>query len=186
MKYFLRTLLSAVLWAIVAILLLFVGSGLFQRIFNRGGYTGLFGIGYAVVVSGSMKPVFNENDMIIYQTHDRADYQPGDIVVYVRDQGTDNEILITHRLIGISEDQLITKGDANSISDKPIGWDQLIGRVVFLIPGIGKAVEFLRTPLGILVSVVLIVALSVINLLPVLRSHTKKKAETVNGGTIRY
>ena len=186
MKFFLKTLLSAILWAIVAILLVFVGSGIFQRIFNRGGYTGIFGIGYAVVVSGSMKPVFNENDMIIYQAHDREDYKTGDIVVYVRDRGTEDEILITHRLIGISENQLITKGDANSISDKPISWDQLIGRVVFLIPGVGKAVEFLRTPLGILLSVLLIIALSVVNLLPVFKAHGRKKAETVNGGTIRY
>lgn len=186
MKFFLKTLLSAILWAVIAILLVFVGSGIFQRIFNRGGYTGIFGIGYAVVVSGSMKPVFNENDMIIYQTHDREDYKTGDIVVYVRDQGTEDEILITHRLIGISENQLITKGDANSISDKPISWDQLIGRVVFLIPGVGKAVEFLRTPLGILLSVLLIIALSIVNLLPVIKSRGRKKAETVNGGTIRY
>ena len=186
MKFFLKTLFSAILWAIVAILLLFVGSGLFQRIVNRDGYTGLFGIGYAVVVSGSMKPVFQENDMIIYQAHDRSDYKTGDIVVFVRDRGTEDEILITHRLIGISEDQLITKGDANSISDKPIKWDQLVGRVVFLIPGVGKAVEFLRTPAGLILSVAVIVVLSVINLLPVLGKRSKKKAETVNGGKIRY
>ena len=186
MKFFLKTLVNAILWAIVAILLLFVASGLYQRIFNRGGYTGLFGVGYAVVVSGSMKPVFHENDMIIFQKHDRKDYRAGDIVVYVRDRGTEDEILITHRLIGISEDQLITKGDANSISDKPIKWDQLVGRVVFLVPGIGKAVEFLRTPVGILISVLLIAALSVVNLLPVFKSRKKKKTEAVNGGSIRY
>ena len=186
MKFFLKTLLSALLWAIVAVLLLFVGSGLFQRIFNPGGYTGLFGVGYAVVVSGSMKPVFKENDMIIYQKHDRKDYRTGDIVVYVRDRGTEDEILITHRLIGISEDQLITKGDANSISDKPIGWDQLIGRVVFLVPGIGKLVEFMRTPVGILIAVILIIGLSALNLMPVMRPRWRKKAETVNGDSIRY
>lgn len=185
MKFFLKTLLSALLWAIIALLLLFVLSGLYQRIFNRGGYTGLFGIGYAVVVSGSMEPVFHENDMIIYQEHAKEDYELGDIVVYVRDKGTEDEILITHRLIGISEEQLITKGDANTISDKPVRWEQLVGRVVFLIPGIGKLVDFLRSPLGIVISVLLIAGLSVLNLLPVLKLR-KKKAETVNGGEIRY
>ena len=185
MKFFLKTLLSAILWTVIALLLLFVLSGLYQRILNRDGYTGLFGIGYAVVVSGSMEPVFHENDMIIYQEHAREDYELGDIVVYVRDKGTVDEILITHRLIGISEEQLITKGDANDISDKPVRWEQLVGRVVFLVPGIGKLVDFLRSPLGIVISVILIIGLSVLNLLPFLRLG-KKKAETVNGGAIRY
>ena len=182
MKYFWKTVLSAFVWAVVAILLLFVGSGIFQRIFNRNGYTGLFGVGYAVVVSGSMEPVFHVNDMIIYQAHDRSDYTVGDIVVYVRDKGTDQEILITHRIIGMTEDKLVTKGDANSISDKAISWDQLVGRVVFVVPGIGKAVEFLRTPLGIVFSVLLIAGLSFLNLMPLFKKGGAKKAETVNGG----
>ena len=187
MKYFLRTILNVFLWAVIAVMLFLVVSGLCQRLFNKNGYTGLFGIGYAVVVSGSMVPVFQVDDMIVYQKHKIDEYHEGDIVVYVQDRGAESERLITHRIVELGEDTLITRGDANNRADDPIYYHQLVGKVVWNVKKAGKFVTFLKTPLG-LISVFLCLALflGADIFLNVIRAQ-KKKVPTVQGDEyLRY
>lgn len=70
------------------------------------------------VASGSMEPTLNVGDVMI--SKESNDYKEGDIVTYKL-----NKNYITHRIIKINEDEIITKGDANIIEDVPIKKEQI-------------------------------------------------------------
>ncbi len=112
-----------------------------------------FGVGMAVVLSGSMEPTLSVNDVIIVR--ESASYNIDDIVVY--DSGRE---LIVHKIVQKNGDTLITKGDANNIPDEPIRAEAVKGKVVFSIPYAGTAVKALRSPVGMIVIILTAVLLT--------------------------
>jgi len=102
-----------------------------------------FGYGAAIVLSGSMEPALNVNDLLII--HKAADYTVGDIVVY-----QDAHNLIVHRIVEDNGDTVVTRGDANSTEDSPIDKSSIKGVVVRCIPSLGVFANALKTPVGIL------------------------------------
>jgi len=103
----------------------------------------IFGFAQIVVISGSMQPYIEPGDLIVIREQD--DYGEGEVVTYRR-----GRILITHRIIGITESGVITKGDANNAADEPIELSDIEGKVVLRIPGVGNMILFLKKPAGIL------------------------------------
>ena len=71
-----------------------------------------------------MVPYLKINDVIIIKNND--DYKINDIITYQND----NEY-VTHRIISITENEIITKGDANNIEDDPITKDQIVGKLIY-------------------------------------------------------
>ena len=107
---------------IVLCILAFISTVVLHKDYvNIGGYT-LF-----IVASGSMSGTVDVNDMVIVKITD--DFQVGDIVTYQADG-----YFVTHRIISINKDQIITKGDSNNTEDDPIGRDKIIGKVVAIFP----------------------------------------------------
>lgn len=102
-----------------------------------------FGVGSAVVLSGSMEPELSVDDMIIVK--DTGDYQVDDIVVF-----EDKTIMVVHRIVDIDGDEIITKGDANNVEDAPITIDCIKGEVVASVPGAGIVVNAIKSPIGII------------------------------------
>ena len=116
-----------------------------------------FGVGVAVVMSGSMEPALSVDDVIFVVEKD--EYNVGDFVVY-----QDGYSLVVHELIEKQDDgTVITKGMANNISDDPIAVDNIRGRVAFHIPAVGLLVTALKSPIAtilILGAVIYLVILS--------------------------
>ena len=102
-----------------------------------------FGVGAAVVLSGSMEPEFSVGDLLIIAKSDS--YAVRDIVVY-----QDGRMAVTHRIVSITGDEVITRGDANNTEDSPIGIEQIKGKVILAIPLVGYAVDAIKTPIGTL------------------------------------
>lgn len=102
-----------------------------------------FGVGASVVLSGSMEPEISVNDVII--VHRETAYHAGDVVVF-RQGGSP----VVHRIVTVSGSDIITKGDANNASDEPIRLSDISGKVIGKIPGAGSAVDFVRSPLGVI------------------------------------
>jgi signal peptidase len=111
-----------------------------------------FGVGVAVVLSGSMEPELSVGDLLIIT--EQESYSLDDIVVY-QDAG----MAITHRIVSVTEDEVITRGDANNTDDAPITREQIKGEVVFAIPFVGYLVNVIKTPLGTLCILVLAIFL---------------------------
>lgn len=116
-----------------------------------------FGVGAAVVLSGSMEPALSAGDLLIVTEKDS--YSVGDVVVY-----QDGSSAITHRIVSmeeievenpdsdsgesLTEWQFVTQGDANNIPDSPIHQSRIKGKVSFRIPYIGYVVNLIKTPIG--------------------------------------
>ena len=107
-----------------------------------------FGLGLASVQSGSMEPVLYKGDLLLVK--ERQDYAEGDIVVY-QSEG----LLVVHRIIDIDGRAVTTQGDANNIPDESFDIDCIKGEVVLRMPGAGYVIDFLKTPVGVIVLILL-------------------------------
>lgn len=121
--------------------------------------------GYAVVniVSGSMEPTFTVNDLLIIKEQDN--YNVGDIITF-----TEGKALITHRIVEIESDRIITKGDNNNTEDSAITPDKIQGKAIKIIPGAGKILSALQNPF-----VFMAIILIVVGVLKLSYSIEKKK-----------
>lgn len=110
-----------------------------------------------VVLSGSMSPAIESGDAVIVEETDPATIQEGDVITFVQ---SDEESPTTHRVVGTEQrdGQVVfeTKGDANEQPDPtPVPASSVIGTVVLTIPYIGYVIQFVNTPLGFGLLVVL-------------------------------
>ncbi len=115
-----------------------------------------FGVGASVVLSGSMEPALQVDDLVVIRETDTV--QVGDIIVY-----QSRHSLVIHRVMEISGDAIVTRGDANNAPDEAITMSQVKGVMVASIPGIGAAVRLVKQPAvvtGILIAAVLLTELS--------------------------
>ncbi len=104
------------------------------------------------VRSESMKPAINIGDMVIAGPAGAAGgIEPGGIVTY--ELGKD---LITHRVLSVDGNTLITKGDANEDPDpNPVQFAQVKSRYLFKIPYVGYLTSFVRTRPGWFLAIIL-------------------------------
>lgn len=99
-----------------------------------------FGVGTAIVLSGSMEPALSVDDMIIVQSQE--DYQTGDVVVY-----QSGSTLVVHRIMAIEDGMVTTQGDANNAPDAPVELAAVKGKVVGHVENVGGFVRLLKAPL---------------------------------------
>ena len=145
MKFLRRTARYLGIAALAAIVGLNIWQMAARSLFGQE-LPGLFGYSALAVVSGSMEPAISAGDLLII--HRKAVYQEGDVNSF-----SDNANYITQRLVGQTDGGFITQGDSNNVPDpEPVYAEQIVGRAVMVIPGLGGALLFLRTPAGILLT----------------------------------
>jgi signal peptidase len=103
----------------------------------------IFGFAQVIVISGSMQPAMEAGDLIIIK--EQVKYKKNDIVTYHKDR-----TFITHRIVDVSQSEVVTRGDANNVSDDPVSLSEIEGKVVLRLPGAGNMILFLRKPTGII------------------------------------
>lgn len=165
-------ILSIVLTVLLAVLLL---SNVYMLIVRKA--TGklqpdVLGWSWAVVVSGSMEPTINIDDLVV--VHKQKSYGERDIISF--ESGSS---VVTHRIIRENDDgTFVTQGDFNNTEDsKPVSQEKIIGKVVLVIPGVGKMIKFFQEPLGI--SLIVFVGLLIIEM-PFLIQKFKDEKEAKN------
>ena len=105
-----------------------------------------FGIGASVVLSGSMEPTLSVGDFLIIR--EQESYEIGDVVVY-----QSGRMPVVHRIVDVSGENVITRGDANNANDEPFSIAAIKGEVTAAIPLVGHAVWALKTPLGTILAI---------------------------------
>ena len=130
------------------------------------------------VASESMVPTLNKGDLIVVQgglnvSMVVAQYETGDIIVFHKPGNPDE--LIVHRAVEKINDGLKTKGDNNSNADYWIVTDdELVGKVVGVIPYLGNVPLYVHTPTGITIILLIIVVLILLEfVIPIAREKTK-------------
>jgi signal peptidase len=125
---------------------------------------------FYVVSSGSMIPALNINDVLIVKDGNSNSFDSlkiGDIIVF---HAAAEDRIIVHRVAEIQtgshgERILITKGDANDASipgvDYPIKAQQYIGKVLYVIPGLGLITKVISPPVNYIIIAVILAVLFV-------------------------
>ena len=110
--------------------------------------THILGIYMFNIVSESMEPTLNKNDLVLVQRCEIGELQKGDIITFKQDNRT-----ISHRIIDITKEKTTTKfktkGDNNEIADTDkVEQHQIYGKVLFRIKGIGHVVSYIQNARG--------------------------------------
>lgn len=113
------------------------------------------GMRYYSVQSSSMVPVIYPGDLAISVKTTPSEIKVGDIVSY-RSSQPDHSV-VDHRVYKLFPRQgtLVTKGDNLSYPDPPITDSQVTGKTVKVIPYLGSALDFIRSPIGLILTVYL-------------------------------
>lgn len=120
------------------------------------------GWGIAFVETGSMEPNVPVGSLVLI--HEQDNYRDGDVITYYHESG---RFTVTHRIVTIGENLVVTQGDANNAQDPAFTKDRIIGKVVLTVPYLGYALATLKQP------VVLVPLLGIITAL-LLRDEKKR------------
>ncbi|PSN84583.1 signal peptidase I [Candidatus Marsarchaeota G2 archaeon ECH_B_SAG-F08] len=115
----------------------------------------------AAVTSGSMTPAIKEGDLLVISGVNPNTLKIGNIIVYCSTDPALKDCLIVHRIVYITRVNgqivgFVTKGDNNYVTDNQAGLEppsgippqDVVGKVIFVIPLVGFLVIFLKQPAG--------------------------------------
>lgn len=136
--------------------------------------------------SWSMYPTIKKGDLLIIQGgFEGRDINVGDVIVFKDPRG--GSIPIVHRVIYKEYDEtrgewiFKTKGDNNITSDPWIVRENYIyGKVIFVIPYLGYIKIYLGNEIGIALTIILLVALLLLENWDLLKSKDNEKKEKTN------
>ena len=127
---------------------------------------------YEPVYTGSMEPAIPVGGVVVIKPVNPETLKIGDIICF---QLLDPPS-ITHRIINITDQGFITKGDAN---DGPDLWtvkpENIIGKVEMTIPYVGYLGYFVKTPLGF--TTLIIIPASILITLEIRKILAEKKKQ---------
>jgi len=120
-----------------------------------------------IVLSGSMEPAYPTGSLVYVKETDVNKLKPGDVITFKYLENTP----ATHRIVEVLHDKadpsallFQTKGDANEAQDKePVKAEDVIGKVVFMIPYLGYFSSLISTGTGkyLFISFAAIVVISI-------------------------
>ena len=110
-----------------------------------------------VIVSGSMEPELPVGSLCLIDCQQKEP-ETGDIISYKA-----GDSVITHRVIEVTDEGYVTKGDANNSKDPGIVKPkQVFGTCVFNIPKAGYADMFFRSLKGIVLTITFVICFSLL------------------------
>ncbi len=124
---------------LVVLVLAIVGANVYTNIARARGNTlpMPFGIGMAVINSGSMEPNIPIDALVVVVP--AFNYKVGDVVAYQTELG---RIHTVHRIVSIDGDTVVTAGDNNGGSlDPAFHIDKIKGKVVLTVPKVGRGMD---------------------------------------------
>lgn len=151
MKKKLDIFFSTILVIILGILLFCYAQ---LKIFNKD-YINFFGYTVFQVITGSMSNTINPQDIVIVKLTD--DVKTNDIITFK--VGND---FVTHRIIGLEENKIITRGDANNAQDAPITKEVIVGKVIFIVSNVAVWLRVIKEPIVIVAIIITLITLKLI------------------------
>lgn len=123
----------------------------------------LFGFEVYGVLTGSMEPKYPTGSLIYVKKIDTSSLDVGDVISFK----LSSSVIATHRIVELVADennpsviQYRTKGDANDTVDSSlVSKEDIIGKVVFCIPQMGYFMDYIQSPTGVFVTVMVSIGL---------------------------
>lgn len=172
-------------WTILVILVIVAGFLLYYfvsvKLYAQKGEAYKPAFSLYTILSPSMEPNIKVYDVIFDVNVDSPeDIKEGDVITFISTATLTKGMTITHRVVQVIQDEngysYMTKGDNNLANDgAAVPFDNVLGKVLFKIPQLGRVQEFLGTKGGWLI-VVVIPALIVIisDILKIFRLQSSK------------
>ncbi len=145
-----RLIVGLVKTFIILVMICYVGFVIVQRI---TGNKSIMGYRFFTVATGSMKGVYNINDVIAVKDYDSNQLKVGDDIAYLGQRAGLEGKIIVHRLVKIEEGSdggrvFTTKGVNSNVEDPVILDDQILGKVTGKVPIISEINHLVRSQLG--------------------------------------
>lgn len=143
MYKFLNKVFSIILNIMIIIVLFCLGIVTYNfvqvKVLDRD-FANYFGYTFFQTISGSMEPSINIDDFVFVKVTKNVELD--DVISFKNE-----DMVITHRIIEINGEEIVTKGDANNTSDKPINKECIIGKVVYVGKNYGKFIKVITAPI---------------------------------------
>lgn len=158
-----KKILIAILVIICILMITIVISIIIKSNKNKGKVPDIIGIKPMIVLSGTMETEIYTGDMAIVKEINVKELKQGDIIAFKNSEN----IILTHRIVKIEENngdlEFITKGDNNdSNDDETIKENQIEGKYIFKIPGLGNFMMYLQKPQALLMIIIIILLFGMI------------------------
>lgn len=116
---------------------------------------GILGFRAYIIITESMKPSINPGDIIVIKEVKEKDLNVNDIITVETKTGIN-----THRIVRIepnSENKYVIKGDNNNVEDEgTIGKNEILGKMIFKIPALGKVAKALQDEVYIIIIIIIL------------------------------
>jgi len=134
---------------------------------------------YEPVYTGSMEPAIPVGSIVVIKPANPNTLKVGDIICFKIE--SESSTTVTHRIINITDEGFITKGDANEDPDQWIvKKENIIGKVIAVIPYLGYLSHFVRTPVGFTLLIIIPATLLIILEIKNIIKETKQKPTNQN------
>lgn len=120
-----NSIINLIIFILVIIAIIAIWTSIQLNVQNKE-YVNILGYSIFSTETGSMSPTIEKGDIVIVKIGEPIKEQ--DIVTYKKENA-----IITHRIIKIDEETIITKGDNNNTQDEEITQENIIGKVVYII-----------------------------------------------------
>jgi signal peptidase len=148
---------------------------------------GIFGYKLYIVLSDSMRGVFNVGDVAVScEVKDTSELGEGDIITFRSIDPANYGAVVTHKIRGRTEHEgkpaFITYGTATGADDMvPALEERVLGKYIFAIPKMGYVFSNLKTPLGyvfiVLLPFGLLIGFEAVNFIKLFREYKKELKE---------
>ena len=150
MKKIFKTICRVIKIIFIVIISLYILFLILNKISNS---TSILGYRILTINNSTMDKEYSINDVILVKECNVKKLRVGDDITYKGIDGGYNNTLVTSRLakIEVNDDMSLiytTKGVSSPVFDPSIGDEQIVGKVVGVIPGLSQLHKAFKLPLG--------------------------------------
>ena len=162
MKKAWKIISTVLVWLVVIVaVFMMIFTIISVNTFNRNDRN-LFGFRFYVVLSDSMsKTDFDAGDLVLIKEVDPTTLQEGDIIAYQSQNSENYGQTVTHKIRAKTTDAngnpgFVTYGTTTGVDDETVvTYPFILGKYQFALPKVGTFFQFLKTPQGYIVCILI-------------------------------
>ena len=162
MKKVWKTISNILVWAVVAVaVFMMIFTIVSVNTFNRNDRS-IFGLRAYIVLSDSMSATdFDAGDLVLVKKVDPTTLQEGDIIAYQSQNSENYGETVTHKIRAKTTDDngnpgFITYGTTTNVDDETVvTYPFILGKYQMALPKVGTFFQFLKTPQGYIVCILI-------------------------------
>ena len=162
MKKAWKIISTALVWIVVAVAVAMMFFTIVSvNTFNRNDRD-IFGLRFYIVLSDSMSATdFDAGDLVVVKEVDPTTLQEGDIIAYQSQNSGNYGATVTHKIRAKTTDVngnpgFVTYGTTTGVDDETVvTYPFILGKYEAALPGVGTFFQFLRTPQGYIVCILI-------------------------------